>query len=130
MIRFPRAIRAALTTLLFTLGSAFAVENTWDYSVQVSCTVQANPAQITLTWPQHVAGPVNGYTVYRKAPGANSWGRGTALPPSATSYVDARVETGRAYEYRIVKDTKAYKGYGYIQTGIRAPLVDTRGKLL
>lgn len=130
MIRFPSAVRALLLALAATVARASAVDNTWDYSVQVSSVVQASPPKITLTWPAHVDGRAFGYTVHRKTPGAASWGRGTALPGSATSYVDTRVEPGRAYEYRIVKATKAYKGFGYITTGIRAPLTDARGKLL
>src|SRR5437868_11101764 len=107
-----------------------AAEATWEYSVQVSASVQASPAQITLTWPQDTALTPNSYTIYRKSVGATSWGSGTTLPGSATSYTDSNVSSGSAYEYQIIKSTSQYNGYGYIYAGINAPLTENRGKLL
>ena len=109
---------------------ARAVEMTWEFSVQVSATVQAAPAQITLSWPQDQYMLPNTYTVYRKAPEASSWGTGTTLPGTATSYVDTNVVAGTAFEYQVVKATSQYTGYGYIYTGINVPMTDSRGKLL
>jgi hypothetical protein len=37
---------------------------------------------------------------------------------------------GQSYEYRIVKSAVSYTGYGYIQTGVAAPAVDRRGKVV
>ena len=107
-----------------------AVEMTWEFSVQLSATVQAAPGQITLSWPQDQYMQPNSYTVYRKAPEATSWGTGTTLPGTATSFVDRNVEAGTAYEYQVVKATSQYTGYGYIYTGINVPMTDYRGKLL
>ena len=107
-----------------------AVEMTWEFSVQVSATVQAAPGQITLSWPQDQYMLPNTYTVYRKAPEATSWGTGTTLPGTATSYVDNNVVAGTSYEYQVVKATPQYTGYGYIYTGINVPMTDSRGKLL
>ncbi len=124
---------SAFLALLFALASTSvvrAVENTWDYSVQVSSSVQMSPASITLTWPQDTNGTPQSYTIFSKAPATSSWGAGTALPGSATSYSDTNVLAGSAYEYRIVKAAGGYTGYGYIKTGINAPLVDTRGKVV
>lgn len=116
----------------FTLGltSARSVENTWDYSVQVSSSVQLSPAKVTLTWPQDTSGIPASYTVYRKAPNAASWGAGTTLSGSTTSYTDTSVSVGQTYEYRIVKAAASYTGYGYIQAGVAAPAVDSRGKIV
>ncbi len=111
-------------------SAAFAVDDTWDYSVQVSATVQNSPAAITLAWPQDSNGTPSGYAVSRKAPGATTWGTAVNLPGSATSYTDTSVSAGTAYEYRIVKSAGGYTGYGYIQAGIAAPLVDQRGKVV
>jgi hypothetical protein len=119
---------AAAFALSFTPGRA--VENTWDYSVQVSASVQVSPARVTLAWPQDTNGVPASYTVYRKAPSAPSWGAGTTLSGSETTYTDSSVSTGQTYEYRIVKTAGAYTGYGYIQTGVAAPAVDHRGKLV
>src|SRR2546426_672862 len=122
---------SALVSLIaigLTTHLAWAVEPTWNYAVQVSATVRVSPSQITLSWPQDPA--AGGYTVYRKSPGAVSWGAGTALAGSATTYVDTSVALGTAYEYQIVKAASGYNGYGYILTGINVPLVENRGKLI
>src|SRR5579859_1378310 len=86
------------------------VEMTWEYSVQASAHVQTSPASITLTWPQDQYMLPNSYTVYRKAPGDASWGTGTTLPGTATSYEDDQVVLGTPYEYQIVKATSLYIG--------------------
>ena len=106
-----------------------AVENTWDYSVQVSAAVQLAPASVTLTWPQDTNGTPASYSIYRRTPGAKGWGAGVTISGRTTTYTDPRVVAGRAYEYRIVKTMPAYTGYGYITAGVRAPLVDRRGKI-
>src|SRR3954468_5937115 len=100
-----RTIRAALAllcavTLSLTATPARAVENVWDYSVQVSSAVQASPAKITLTWTQDTIGVPASYTVSRKAPGSTSWGSAVTLSGSTLSYVDTNVTAGTPYEYR------------------------------
>jgi hypothetical protein len=119
-----------LLTVGFGLSLAWGVEPVWNYAVQLSAAVQASPAQVTLSWPQDSSGTPNSYTVYRKAPGATSWGSGTTLPGSATSFVDGSVALGTTYEYAVVKNAGGYNGYGYIQSGINVPLLDSRGKVL
>ena len=105
-------------------------DTTWNYAVQISATVQASPPQITLAWPQDTYGAIR-YTVYRKAKEATSWGTGIVLSGATTNYTDSNVAIGGTYEYQIVKDaTLGYKGYGYIFSGIQAPLVEARGKLV
>ncbi len=122
------AVTIVLNLLIGTSG--YAVENVWDYSVQVGSTVQANPPQITLSWPQDSNGVPSSYTVSRKAPNASTWGGGITLSGSTTSYADPSVTAGTAYEYRVVKVAAGYRGYGYVQTGIDVPLVDRRGKVV
>jgi len=123
---------AVLSILLLASAalSGWAVEPTWEYAVQVSATVQASPAKITLNWPQDAVGVPNSYTVYRKAPGATSWGTGTTLSGGTTTYADTSVVVGAAYEYQIVKAASSYTGYGYICAGIQTPLVEGRGKVV
>jgi hypothetical protein len=119
--------------LLVTLPGAVAApaaEDCRNYSVQASSVIAVLPPRITLSWPQDTNGIPLSYTVHRKAPGAPSWGPGTTLPGSATSFADADVAVGRAYEYRIVKAAGSYTGYGYVQTGIDVPLVDARGTVV
>lgn len=129
MTRVAGAISVLLLTLL-PIPVSRAVENTWDYSVQVDSVVAVSPPSITLHWPQDTNGIPASYTVFRKAPGAKHWGVATTLPGRATSYVDTGVAVGRAYEYRIDKATTAYTGYGYIQTGINLPLIEDRGTVV
>lgn len=125
-----KAIRLAFGILLALTVPLQAVESVWVYTVQISADVQTSPARITLRWPQDQYG-ANSYTVYRKAAGATSWGSGTALPGSATSYVDSNVAVGSTYEYQIVKAaSQGYTGYGYIYAGINAPLIENRGKVI
>ncbi len=128
MLIFKRLVLALV--FLGFLGAARAVDDTWDYSVQLSATVQTSPATITLTWPQDTNGTPASYVVSRKAPGASAWGAGVTLAGNATSYTDTSVATGNAYEYRVVKNASGYTGYGYIEAGLAAPLVDQRGKVV
>ena len=127
-----RVIKTALSLAVIFLLPVIsrAVDDPWDFSVQVSAIVQTTPAQITLSWPQDTNGTPLSYTVYRKDPTATSWGTGTALSGSATTYVDTTVTTGTGYEYQIVKATAGYTGYGYIRTGIEVPLVEQRGTVV
>jgi hypothetical protein len=121
--------RAVLVATALSAVSAWG-DDTWAYTVQLSATVQSSPAQVTLSWPQDGYG-VDRYVVFRKAKEAASWGAGTTLAGSSTTYVDNNVSRGAAYEYQVVKHaTLGYKGYGYIYVGIEAPLVENRGKVI
>jgi hypothetical protein len=122
--------------LLAAATSMFAaVEETWVYAVQLSATVQADPPKVELNWRTD-SHPAIGYTVYRKLPGEMSWGGGVDLPAWANRYVDESVALGTIYEYQVVKQANyphngpAYQSYGYIATGINAPLVEDRGRVI
>src|SRR3954470_20208237 len=133
MMEAVKYIKHLVWTFIVIAGSCFssqAIEATWDYAVQVSATVDASSPKITLTWPQDSTAAVSSYTVYRKAFGDTSWGSSVTLPGSATSYVDNNVSSGNSYEYQIVKATGSYTGYGYIYSGINAPIIENRGKLV
>jgi len=122
-----------LGLLALLLGGVCAgAESVADHAVQVSAVVQSNPARITLSWP---ADPrATNYTCYRKTRTATSWGAPIPLAANATSYVDSSVAIGGAYEYRISRTawngSTNYIGEGYIYTGIQAPLVESRGKVI
>lgn len=121
-----------LVSVFLTVTSVLPglADNTFLYAVQVSATVQENPPQITLQWPPDPNG-ANSYVVYRKLKDYTSWGSGTTLPGSATSFTDYGVSLGSAYEYQVIKyATLGYTGYGYIYAGIKAPMIEDRGKLL
>src|SRR4030095_14270113 len=123
-------VPTGMLMLWSVVSPGVAVKPKWEYAVQLSATVQDPPPQITLTWPQDTLGVPNNYTVYRKAPEASAWGAGTTLPGSATSYTDTSVSIGAVYEYQVVKAASGRTGYGYLRAGIRAPLVDNRGKVV
>src|SRR5689334_14738370 len=100
-------------------------DSTWVYAVQISAAVQTSPPQITLTWEPDMYG-ANSYTVFRKAKEDNFWGAPIAtLNGSVSQFTDNNVAVGATYEYSIVKAaTLGYTGYGYIFSGINAPLTE------
>ena len=116
--------------LLGLAAQTLKADATWVYTVQISATVQTSPPQITLQWQPDPYG-ANSYTIYRKAKDATSWGGGTTLAGSTSSFVDNNVAVGSAYEYAVVKSASlGYTGYGYIYAGVNASLVDNRGKVV
>jgi hypothetical protein len=127
-----KTVSVVTTLMLWSAGAqtSRALENSCEFSVQVSAKVQAKPAKITLAWPQDTCTLPACYTVFRKPPGAMSWGTGTRLPGTATSFADTNIAPGTAYEYQIVKSTAQYSGYGYISAGINLPATEARGRLL
>ena len=105
-------------------------------SVQIQASAQASPPQIALSWEADTNNPT-GYTVYRKSKTATSWGNPIAtLPGNALSFTDTSVAVGSTYEYQVIKqalavyNTISYTAYGYVFSGINAPLNDTRGKVV
>jgi hypothetical protein len=114
----------------FLVIAVRAEDQTYTYTVQISAVVQTNPPRITLSWPADFYG-ANSYTVYRKTKSATSWGSGTLLSNTATSYVDTNVSVGSAYEYQIYEPSAVgHRSYGYIYAGINAPLTESRGKMI
>ncbi|CAG0975435.1 MAG: T9SS type A sorting domain-containing protein [Bacteroidetes bacterium] len=118
-----------LLLLLNYLPFTFAQTPGLDKSVQVSATVQNNPAKITLTWPTIPS--ATSFSVFRKLKGATSWGTAlaTGLPGNTTQWEDNTAQVGVLYEYRISK-SGGTAAYGYINSGIDIPEVEFRGKLL
>jgi len=120
-------IALALAALLVT---AKATEATWDYAVQVTAGVESAPARITLRWVQQSEGVPASYTVFRKAVGSTSWGKGTKVAGDVLEFVDDTVAVGTAYEYQVVRAANGFAAFGYVQAGIDIPLNDRRGKLV
>lgn len=127
-----RIVNALIIGGLTVLGTFVgrAAEPTWEYSVQVSATVDAGQPKVTLSWPQDSLTSPSSYTVYRKSLDSANWGSGTTLSGATTTYTDTGVQLGGAYEYAIHKATATHNGYGYISVGVNAPLVDRRGKVV
>jgi len=104
-------------------------QSSQDASVELSATVQKNPTLITLHWVAN-AGATQ-YTVARKLKSASTWGTVLAtLPGTATEFTDSTAIVGGSYEYRLIRTAATYTGYGYINSGIEVPLVESRGNLI
>src|SRR5215471_1543689 len=125
----PKRLSAVFTSvgLLFAGLNSGLAENSVDYSVQASATVQTSPAAITLHWLPDTECNPQSYTVHRRTPGEESWDSGVTLPGTATSYTDAKVKKGVPYEYQIVKHASSCSGYGYLYAGINVPASENRG---
>lgn len=125
-------LQALVTGAIIVLNAdtARAQDIAWEHAVQLSASVQESPAQITLQWPQDSLLTPTRYMIHRKTRGATAWGSGVQLPGETTRFVDTNVVVGNAYEYQVVKTTTTHTGYGYIFSGIRAPLVEERGKVV
>ncbi len=97
-------------------------------SVRVMATVQPSVPSITLHWQEFAN--TTGFTIYRRAAGATTWGNSiAALPGSALQYVDGTVQTGVGYEYKVVRNAGG-SGYGYVRSGIAVPPVEQRGRMI
>lgn len=117
-------------SLLVFFSGRCAAEKSIDYSVQVTASIEESPARITLHWaPDSCCNPES-YTVSRKSVTDSAWGKSVVLPGAASEFVDHNITIGARYEYQVVKTTPKYNGYGYICAGIKAPLVDQRGRIL
>ena len=119
-------------SLFFLLSAKDSkADSTWVYAVQITASLETNPPAIALAWVQDMYG-ANSYTVYRKSKEATNWGPPLlTLDGSITNYVDTNVEVGATYEYQITKAAAlGYNGFGYIYSGIDAPLTEDRGTLI
>lgn len=131
----PRLPRRAMECLLLWLGATLVTsspaDSTFVYAVQISSQVQAAPARITLSWEADPYGATN-YTVYRKAKEATSWGTPVAkLGGNALGFTDTNLTVGGTYEYEVIKNAYlGYTGYGYVFSGIEAPLIENRGTVV
>jgi len=112
-------ITAFFFVQITSLNFLFA-QNVYDYTVQVTAVASISPLEITLSWPSDAN--ATSYIVYRKSQTASSWGTAiSTLSASATGYTDNTVTLGTAYEYRILKVTPSYNGYGYVFAACLAP---------
>jgi hypothetical protein len=115
---------------LISHSIASAEDATWIYTVQVSAIVQTSPPQITLQWEANDLYGVQSWSIYRKAKDAASWNYLTTVGATTTSWTDISVSVGSTYEYQIIKTATTHTGYGYVYSGINAPLIENRGTCL
>jgi hypothetical protein len=130
-MKISSAACAFALAIAFGAADRVKADDTFVYAVQISAIVQTNPPQITLDWEPDPYG-AKSYTIYRKAKTGTTWGDAMAtLGGSITNWSDTNVIVGSNYEYEIYKvATLAYTGYGYIFSGIEAPLTENQGTLI
>lgn len=121
-----------LILLLQSCHLAFS-QNTEDYAVQLTATVQTSPAKISLKWKR--LSDTTTYAIYKKSKSALSWGTPiTSLPSTDSTYTDAAVIADSAYEYQVIADhhsgTTAWIAKGYIYAAVRNPAIHNRGALI
>ncbi|MCJ8330253.1 MAG: hypothetical protein HRT89_18795 [Lentisphaeria bacterium] len=102
---------------------------TTDFAVQVSACIRKSPLRVELSW---LKAETISYFIYRRMTGATRWLRKphASLNGKVLSWVDADVEEAKTYEYKIVRNGKGYKGFGYICVAVNAALVENRGKVI
>ena len=88
-------VRSLIVALLcLVCANALTAQTVQNTCVEVSAVAQVSPPQITFNWP--VDATALGYTVYRRAIGAASWGSAlTTLPAGAITWVDTGVALGQ-----------------------------------
>lgn len=127
-----RAFVGSLAFLLLTVSAWGQAAVDIKQSVMVYAETQEDPPRITLRWVEDLEN--SGYTIYRKAKNAGSWGtpRGTVLS-TGTSWVDTAVVPGQAYEYRVLKSLAGYGGgasNGYLFAGMHIPATHAHGSCI
>ena len=129
MNRLPGLILLLIALFSGTFATAQVARDT---TIEVSATVQESPPKITLSWVA-ASYPVTLQKLFRKAKGAPAWTDIATLAISDTSYVDSAVAVGVSYEYfvfRISSTTDPGSAAGYVNAGIRIPLVAARGRVI
>ena len=122
-------MKKSLPLFFLFLSIQMLSQSVTDPAVQLTCSIQNNPAQITLNWNGNIT--TNSYQIFRKLKTSTSWGALLAVVSGTTNqYVDNTVAVGTNYEYRVIRLGTTYNGYGYISTGINVPETSNRGRLI
>ena len=104
-------------------------QTTKDYTMQIKISVQETPPSLLFQWEQDTT--ATSYTVSRKLKDATSWTTIAAgLSDTTTQFTDQNIATGDAYEYRFVKNRPTFSGTAYTYSGISAPAIERRGKII
>jgi hypothetical protein len=116
---------------LFSFYNASSQQYSQNITVEAFATVLTNPSTIIINWTNDNLG--NGYVIYRKSSLSGSfWGKPiTNLPATSSQYIDTNLINGVSYEYKIKKILgNGNKGFGYINSSIKLPVIENRGKLI
>ena len=87
-------------TPMIDYNGAFAEVSAIDLAAHAARALLAEAGRARLVWRPSEAPDLAGYIVYRKG-ATGDFVRLTAKPILATSYVDATVVSGQAYDYRV-----------------------------
>jgi hypothetical protein len=120
-----------LLPLFFILNFCFVFSQTTtrDYTLQIKVTVKDSPPALLFQWDQDTSA-VN-YTISRKLKDATSWTViAGSLPDTTSQFTDQNISPGNAYEYRFQKSNATYNSYAYTYSGIDAPAIEQRGKII
>lgn len=118
-----------ITICIMSLKSYTYGQTPKDVTVELSARVELSPLSIHLSWPSNSL--TNQYQVYRKLKTGTSWGPMIAtLSGSETQYMDTLIMEGVSYEYRVIRSGQGFNGYGYINSGIHIPAIESRGILI
>jgi hypothetical protein len=121
-----------LPLVLLLSTSIFAQDAAREWTVEMTATVNDDPASITLNWLPNSNDTPNRYYVFRKEKGTNGWGTSIALLDSEIlTYTDESVEVGVSYEYYVqLRLGGTIYGWGFINSGINVELDYNKGDLL
>ena len=133
-MNFPSVTRLLLAFAACVLAvSPLPAQQARDRAVELRATIRQAPPRITLQWnapPAHTT--LLSQTIYRRTSSAAPWTALADQPLTATSFVDNAVSVGVAYEYFVYRTYDGLPGTGsdWLSAGIRAPLVEERGKVI
>jgi hypothetical protein len=113
----------------FALLAAVTAQSPQQAAIAITVTPSLSPPSFTFTWPLE-AGATN-YSVYRRLPGATSWGATTLIPGggTATTWTDSAVVPGVRYEYFFNRNGTA-TGRTFFTAGLEAPALEDRGAVV
>ncbi|MFT5824011.1 MAG: hypothetical protein ACI8ZM_005277, partial [Crocinitomix sp.] len=121
-----------LPLLLLLSTSIYSQDAAREWTVQMTATVNEDPASITLNWLPNSNETPNTYYVFRKEKGTNGWGTALALLDSdILTYTDETAAIGVSYEYYVqLRLGGTIYGWGFINSGINLQLDPNKGDLL
>jgi len=131
--RFLKLLLAlSLVLSLLPPSTAFAQTQTpQDHGLLLWTEIEETSPLIRLKWPAPPSA-VTGYVLHRKEKDATTWGNAIAILNADTrAYEDTYIKIGKTYEYKLISmNGLSQVGHGYIQTGIKIPPVENRGKVI
>jgi len=126
-------ILSSLLVVLFFSTTLHAQDAAKNWTVQLTATVNDDPASITLTWEPNANPIPTTYAIFRKIKGTNGWGTSIGTVPAAgtLAFTDVTAIEGVSYEYYVqLRLGGTIYGWGNINSGINVQLSPNKGDLL